>query len=143
MQLDPENPVVALCVEGMQAEAAGELDVAREYFQQAWDARLDDVDACVAAHYVARQQTSADDVLLWNRRALHHAEAAGRERLAGFYPSLYLNMGWSHEQLDQPREARHWYVLAAGALEELGDDAYGDVVRDGVLRGLQRLGAAE
>jgi tetratricopeptide (TPR) repeat protein len=144
MRLDPDNPVVQLCVDGMQAEAAGELDTARELFQQAWDARLDDVDACVAAHYLARRQTTAEDVLLWNQRALDHANAAGDERVRGFYPSLYLNMGWSCEQLGRSGEAQRWYVLAAGALEELdgGDAAYGEVVRDGVVAGLRRLAAA-
>lgn len=139
VKLDPDNPVVQLCSEGMQAEAQGDLDMARELFQQAWDARLDDVDACVAAHYVARHQTTAADVLLWNERALEHADAVGDERVRGFYPSLYLNLGWAHEQLERPREAQRFYVLAAGAQEELGDDAYGDVVRDGVRRGLQRI----
>lgn len=137
--MDPDNPVVRLCAEGMQAEGRGDLEAAKALFEQAWEARDDDYDASVAAHYVARHQESAADVLLWNERALEHADAVGDERVRGFYPSLYLNLGWAHEQLERPREAQRFYVLAAGAQEELGDDAYGDVVRDGVRRGLQRI----
>jgi tetratricopeptide (TPR) repeat protein len=140
--MHPDNPVVALCAQGMQAEAEGDLDAAGALFEQAWEARSDDFEACVAAHYVARHQTTAVGVLEWNRRALEHADAVGDERVAGFYPSLYLNLGWAHEQLDEPREARRFYVLAAGSAEELADYSYGDMVRGGVAAGLQRIAGA-
>jgi len=48
--MDPENPVVRLCVKGMQAESEGRAEAARALFRQAWDARGDDYEACVAAH---------------------------------------------------------------------------------------------
>lgn len=53
---DPENVVVRLCAQGMQAEAEGRDAQARDLFLQAWEAAEDDYDACIAAHYLARHQ---------------------------------------------------------------------------------------
>ncbi len=61
--VDPENHVVRLCVRGMGAEARGEEDEARRLFLQAWDEATDDYEACIAAHYVARHQTTPQDTL--------------------------------------------------------------------------------
>ncbi len=49
--MNPDNPVVKLCMEGMRAEGQGQPAKAAEFFMQAWEARQDDYDACVAAHY--------------------------------------------------------------------------------------------
>jgi hypothetical protein len=64
--MDLSNPVLKLCQEGMQAEAEGRLLDARALFEQAWAARTDDYDACVAAHYLARRQDDPAEVLRWN-----------------------------------------------------------------------------
>ncbi|RGC68468.1 hypothetical protein C5N14_13190 [Micromonospora sp. MW-13] len=37
--------------------------------------RTDDYDACVAAHYLARQQDDPEEILRWNQEALRHAFA--------------------------------------------------------------------
>lgn len=139
MTVDPNNPVVKLCAEGMQAEGEGRKEAARDLFARAWEMRQDDLDACIAAHYLARHQPSPEETLRWNSEALERADAVGDERVAGFYPSLLLNMGWSHEQLGDRAEALRWYDLAAARLDELPDDRYGDVVRDGVARGRARV----
>ena len=139
--MDPNNPVVKLCAEGMQAEAQGRNTAALELFTQAWEASQDDYEACMAAHYLARQQTTPQDVLRWNQEALQRAEAVNDERVEGFYPSLYLNMGYSYEVLGKRSEAIRYYQLAAARVEGLPEGSYGDLVRDGVARGLQRMAA--
>ena len=111
--MDPENPVIRLCVAGTQAEFQGRGDRARALYLQAWAAAADDYEACVAAHYVARFQDDPAERLRWNELALRHAEAAGDERVGDFYPSLYLNMGHSHELLGEQAEAEKYYALAA------------------------------
>ena len=68
---------------------------------------------CIAAHYVARGATSPQETLRWNREALIRAEAVGDERVQAFYPSLYLNMGRSHELLGDQAEAERYYALTA------------------------------
>ena len=62
-QLDSNNPVVKLCIEGMKAEVQDRPADAHQLFLQAWNARQNDFDACVAAHYLARQQASPEDQL--------------------------------------------------------------------------------
>ena len=59
--IDPTNPVVALCSEGMAAE--GTPAEALRLFERAWAARRDDYDAAIAAHFVARHQASPEDTL--------------------------------------------------------------------------------
>ncbi len=140
--MDTNNPVVQLCVEGMQAEGEGKPEHARDLFMQAWRAAQDDFDACVAAHYLARHQESPEETLRWNQESLKRAEAVGDERVQGFYPSLYLNMGWSYEQLGDHAEARRYYLLSCERFGILADDRYGDIVRQGAEEGLKRLDAA-
>jgi tetratricopeptide (TPR) repeat protein len=141
VQLDADNPVVALCAEGMTAEGGAGPEAARALFEQAWELRRDDVDACIAAHYLARQQPSPELTLAWNERALRHAEAAADDRIAGFFPSLHLNLGKSHEDLGDRGRAREHYERALAHADALGDDGYGDMVRRGVEAGLRRVGA--
>jgi hypothetical protein len=138
--VDADNPVVRLCVEGMKAEGAGRPDEARALFARAWDARSDDFEACIAAHYLARHQPTPADTLAWNRRALDLADAVADERVRGFHPSLYLNLAHSHEQLGDLAEARRFYDLAAAASAALPDDRYGGTVRQGIENGRGRIG---
>ncbi len=91
--MDPENPVVRLCVAVTQAEFAGRLDEARRLAWLAWQAATDDYEACIAAHYVARYQESKEGALHWNQKALACALEVKDSRVESFYPSLYLNMG--------------------------------------------------
>jgi len=137
--IDPDNPVVKLCVQGMQAEAEDRLDDARALFTRAWESSTDDLEACIAAHYLARQQDTPEAMLSWNQVALEKAQAAGDERVQGFYPSLYLNLGYSYEQINDPESAGKYYALAAERLSDLQPGAYGDVVQDAVTRGRERI----
>jgi hypothetical protein len=137
--MDKENPVVKLCAEGMALEAQGHPAEAMQAFTQAWEIAADDFEASIAAHYVARHQKSDTETLRWNQISLDRANLVKDERVRGFYPSLYLNMGHAHETLGHLGEARHFYHLAQGAFEQLSDDRYGNIVRDAVQRGLDRL----
>jgi hypothetical protein len=136
--IDPNNPVVKLCAEGIRAEDEGRLDDAHKLFLQAWAARQDDFDACIAAHFLARHRPPKE-MLHWNQAALAHADAVGDERVQDFYSSLYLNMGWSHEQLGELAEAGRYYAVAVTRLAELPAGPYTDVVRKGVAAGQARL----
>ncbi|WP_437721749.1 hypothetical protein [Sorangium sp. So ce861] len=137
--IDPNNPVVRLCAEGMQAEAEGRHEDARALFEQAWAARTDEYEACIAAHYVARHQGSDQERLAWNQEALRRADAVGGDRVRGFYPSLLLNLGRSHEVLGDMAEARACYEHAAALLHELPAEPYGDMVRNAVMRARGRV----
>jgi tetratricopeptide (TPR) repeat protein len=137
--MNPNNPIVQLCAEGMEWEMKGRFDEASRLFMAAWDQSTDDFEKSVAAHYVARHQKTPAEALLWNQKSLDHANAANDARVQGFYPSLYLNIGKSHEDLGNPKDARSFYELAAAEAKCLAEDRYGDIVRDGIARGLQRV----
>ena len=138
--IDPQNPVVRLCAEGIAAEGQGQHEVAAALYREAWAIHTDDYEACIAAHYLAREQESLQESLAWNQRALDHALAVEEGRIAGFLPSLYLNLGWSHEVLEDRVTARACYLEGAAHVAELPPGAYTDVVRAGLARGLERTG---
>lgn len=118
--MDTTNPIIQLCIQGALAEFEHRVDDARALYRKAWELHADDYEACIAAHYVARFQDSPEESLYWNQVALDHANAVNDERVEEFYPSLYLNMGHSHEVLGDHEEAQRYYELAAelGAIHQ-------------------------
>lgn len=111
--MDLHNPVVSLCVQGTQAEYRKEMGVACILYHRAWEAARNNFEACVAAHYLARCCEDPHERLRWNQVSLERANASADERVQVFYPSLYVNLGQSYEQVGQPEEARRYYGLAA------------------------------
>lgn len=140
MLVDPANPVVALCAEGMALE--GTPDVARERFERAWTMRRDDYDASIAAHFVARHQSTPAETLEWNQRALGHAEAVADDRIRVFLPSLLLNVGDSLLANGHALEAQRAAERAKVALAVLPDDGYREFVARGIEGLLSRVHAA-
>lgn len=136
--MDPNNPVVKLCAAGMTAEGEGRGADAKAMFEQAFAESRDDFEACIAAHYVARHQATAEDELDWNLRALQRANLVGDERVRGFYPSLYLNLAHSLEKVGRTGEACELYTTAAARLEGQPDSPYTQLVRSGIAAGRQR-----
>lgn len=107
------NPVIQLCMDGSRAEFEHRLEDAKSLYQQAWEAHTDDYEACIAAHYVARFQDSAEESLRWNQIALEHANRVNDDRVKEFYPSLYLSLGRAYELIGNQAEAQRYYDLAA------------------------------
>jgi len=137
--MDPDNAIIRLCAEGMELEMKGQNEEAARLFAAAWERSSDDFERCIAAHYVARHQKTAAETLQWNQKSLRHASASDQPRVLEFYPSLYLNLGKSHEDMGNRGEARKFYELAAQSANVLPENAYGNAVRNGIARGLQRV----
>ena len=137
--MDPNNAIVRLCVEGMELEMKGQIEEAARIFAVAWDLSSDDFEKCIAAHYVARHQKIEAETLWWNQESLRRAKASDHPSLREFYPSLYLNLGKSYEDMGNRGEARKFYELAAQSANLLPENAYGNTVRNGIARGLQRV----
>lgn len=137
--MDPNNPVVKLCAAGISAEMAGRRDEAARLYQDAWDARTNDYESCIATHYVARLQSTPEETLHWNAEALRFAEAANGDELRHFFPSLYLNLGKSHEDLKNFTEAKKFYLLAAKLVSVLPEGGYAETVKGGIRAGLERI----
>jgi tetratricopeptide (TPR) repeat protein len=137
--MTPENPVVKLCAQGMECESNGNFEEASGLFVSAWAQSTDDFERCIAAHYVARHQKSPDEALIWNQRSLDYARALGDERVSGFLPSLYLNMGKAYEDLGRREDAFRFYAMSVEVLTTLPDNQYGRIIRDAVERALERV----
>jgi hypothetical protein len=131
--IDPTNPVVALCAQGMAVE--GSPSDALRLFEQAWALRRSDFDAAVAAHFVARHQPSDADALHWNALAVQHAEAVTDGSAEELLASLYLNLGDSHFRLGQRTAAMAALRVAADNLVAVPAGGY----RDFLVLGIERL----
>lgn len=142
MLFDPENPIVKLCAEGMQAEAEGKIETARTLFGKAWDNAANDFEAFTAAHYMARNQTDAAGALKWNLEALSRAKAIKDDDVRATFPSLYLNVGKSCEDMGDIAEAARYYLLAADFSDLLPPGGYGDMIKAGIGAALKRTGIA-
>jgi tetratricopeptide (TPR) repeat protein len=111
--MDLNNHVIKLCIQGTRAEFRGERDQARELYQKAWDLASDDFEFCIAAHYLGHLEDDPARKLQWNEIALGKADSCENEEVKAFYPSIYLNLGRSHELLGNQEEAQKYYALAA------------------------------
>ena len=137
--IDPANPVVALCAEGMAAE--GTPAEAKRLFERAWAARQDDYDAAIAAHFLARHQPTPVETLRWNALAARHAEAVTDGRAAGFLASLYLNLAHAQANVGDMDAAAASVRRAAAHLPALPPGGYRELVALGIHRLEGRVGA--
>jgi hypothetical protein len=141
MNIDPTNPVVALCAAGMAIE--GEAEAAKLLFEQAWAARTDDYDASIAAHFLARHQPTVEARVHWNALAAQHAEAVTDGRADEFKASLYLNLADALLAAGEQASAQNALTRALVHVRDLPDGGYRTFVErgiEGVQQRLARLG---
>jgi tetratricopeptide (TPR) repeat protein len=139
MYLDADNAIVELCVKGLEEEGKGNTGGAKIFYQQAWDAATNQLEAFTAAHYLARQQDTKEAILQWNIKALEIALTVDSDTIKGAFASLYLNVANAYEQLADQENAVHYYKLAAEAIPQLTDDGYGKMIQKGIEAGLNRV----
>ena len=139
MQFDPTNKVVQLCAKGMELELNQRPDEAATLFLQAWNEATTDFEKFTAAHYVARHQRSVEDKLKWDETALAFALKIGDKSMATNYPSLYLNIAKCYEDLNDADKAQENYQLAFSYADHLPDNGYGQLIRSGIKKGMERL----
>jgi hypothetical protein len=109
--MDLDSRTARLCLEGTQAEFERRLDDARRLFLAAWEARADDYDAGMAAHYVAHLEPEPHEALRWNLLALEHAQRDSRS--AEFMGSLLVSLGGACEATGDAVEAQRHFELAS------------------------------
>ncbi|MEU7171949.1 hypothetical protein ABZ949_10730 [Micromonospora tulbaghiae] len=136
--MDLGNPVLQLRQDGMRAEAEGRPADAWALLEQAWARRTDDYEACVAAHYLARQQDDPGEILRWNQEALRHADAVGDHRVAAFYPSPHVGVAMANERLGNQVAAHAAFEQAAEHVDALPAGAYGEQLRAAITEGLRK-----
>lgn len=112
----------------------------------------DPLHRCATAHALADLQEEVRDELAWDLRALEAAEGITDERaieagvggsVLGFQPSLHLNIADAYRRLGEPWDAQDHLQLGLAAVDELGDDAYGTMIREGLDRLAAKLEAGD
>lgn len=140
MKFDPNNPVIKLCAQGMELEGKARTAEAKARFQEAWNMAADHVEKFTAAHYLARHQDAVEDKLKWDQLALSYALEIDDDSVTAVLPSLYLNIAKCHEDLSQFMVALEYYHKAANHLKALPASGYGDMIKNGVYAGIERMG---
>lgn len=138
--------------EGIELSQSGNRVTARRLFAQVWDEiggeRGDPFHRCALAHWMADVQDDVQDELMWDLRALEAADLVSDERavaagvtspVAGFYPSLHLNLGECYRKLGDYEQARQHLAAGQGALDILPGDGYGRMISGGLRRLAERL----
>ncbi len=109
MNLDSRT--AQLCMQGTQAELERRIGDAHALFLAAWDARADDYDAAIAAHYVAHLEPDPDEALRWHIIALERARLDCRS--TEFMGSLLVSLGGAYEAIGDAAEAQRFFELAS------------------------------
>lgn len=136
---DTTNEIVQLCGRGMLLEGEGKMEEAHDLFKQAWDKAETDFERFTAAHYVARHQSSVEDKLKWDERALQYALKMEDEKMKAVLPSLYLNIAKCYEDLKDLKKALLNFQLAQSFCYLLPDDGYGNMIKGGIANGIKRV----
>jgi hypothetical protein len=133
----------------------GQREAARELFAQIWDdiggEQGDPLHVCVLAHSMADVQDDAHQELMWDLRALAAVGLITDERVAqagvplsvaGLYPSLHLNLSECYRKLGDLGRAREHLQQARAGIGALGDDEYGQLIKNGLERVAEQLNDA-
>ena len=105
MSFNPSNPIVQLCVQGIDREERGAPREARELFLRAWSEATNDFEKFLAAHFVAQHQENVADRLQWLEQALHFALKVDDESVGGALPGLYNNIARCYDELGDEENA--------------------------------------
>ncbi|MFD4430319.1 hypothetical protein [Nocardia sp. NPDC058497] len=138
------DPIMDRITQGVTDFRTGDPDRARTTLLEVWTdigVAGDPLHRCTLAHYLADTYDDPAEALVWDVRALDAADALTDARLhdhhaalqvAGFYPSLHLNLADNFRRLGAfPAATRH-IDAARERLHTLPDDTYGAVIRTAV-----------
>jgi hypothetical protein len=146
------EPTLVRIGEAVQLSHQGERETARLLFAEIWDEiggeQGDPLHRCTLAHAMADVQDDVREELLWDQRALEAADLLTDARVAqagvslpvaGLYPSLHLNLSECHRKLGDLDRAREHLRHAQATIGALGDDGYGQMIRNGLERIAEQL----
>lgn len=121
MEFNPNNPIVKLCIQGMDMEEKGKSEDASRLFLQAWNEATNDFEKYTAAFYVARHQQNVADKLKWLETALQLALSINDDSVKGALSSLYSNIAQCYEDLGDGDHAKKNKDLAISFRDQLFD----------------------
>jgi hypothetical protein len=128
-------------IEAVTTGRQGDTDAARTRLLALWDEITPTGDAlhrCTLAHYLADLYSDAAEALIWDVRALDAASALTDARaqdhhaslqVAGFYPSLHLNIADNLRRLGSFDAAREHVEAGRARADARPDDDYGAMLR--------------
>lgn len=108
----------------------------------------DPLHRCAVAHSMADVQDDVHEESKWDLRALEAAHLITNKRataagvanpVSGFYPSLHLNLGECYGKLGDYGQANEHLQRGRNSLAVLGDDGYGQIIREALDRLGERL----
>ena len=144
------DPTMETIGRAVELGRAGDVDTARRQLVDLWQEvgpSGDPFHRCTLAHYLADLYDHPAEALIWDIRALDAAASLSDERaqahhqslqVAGFYPSLHLNIGDNLRRLGSFDTAAEHISAAEEHSEALPDDGYGRVIRTAI----KEVGAA-
>lgn len=112
MELNPANPIVQLCLQGMAMEEKNEAASAEQIFLHAWGEASSDFEKFLAAYYVARVQVEVANRLKWYETALQHALAANSDSAGSALPSLHDNISRCYAEIGDTENAEKHIATA-------------------------------
>lgn len=112
MEFSPFNKIVKLCLQGMEMEEKGKPDEALRIFQQGLDEATNDFEKFLASHYIARQQKTVSEKLMWLERTLQFALKVNDDAVKSAFPALYLNIARCYEALNNVDKAQEYMNLS-------------------------------
>ena len=115
MEFNPHNPIVQLCIQGMDMEEKGHVDEAARLFYEAYNQATNDFEKFTATHHVARVQKTTGDKLLWLQSELAYALKIDDEAVKAAFMPLYLAIAKCYEELGDEENAQKNRELAEAA----------------------------
>lgn len=112
MEFSPFNPVVKLCLQGMEMEQQNQQEKALHFFTQAWEEASNDFEKFLAAHYIARRQQLPVEQKAWLETALNHVLKVNDNAATSALPSLYQKLSDCCQALAETEKAREYENLA-------------------------------
>jgi hypothetical protein len=122
MEFNPHNPVIRLCVQGMDMENKGRREEAAGIFLQAWNEATNDFEKYLAAFFLASQQLNEQDKLKWLQTSLEFAMKVNDVAVQSAFPTLYSSIANCYEQLGDPANANKYQGLAAADIRKPSDN---------------------
>jgi Tetratricopeptide repeat len=146
------DPTLIRIGEAVQLGHQGEREAARLAFAEIWEEiggeDGDPLHRCTLAHAMADMQDDVREELVWDQRAMVAADLLTDERVAeagvtlpvaGLYPSLHLNLCECYRKLGDLDRAREHLEQARATIGALGDDGYGQLIKNGLERMTEQL----
>ena len=142
--MNAPDPVMEAITKAVTAGREGQTESARQELLALWGevgVTGDPLHRCSLAHYLADLHDDPAAALAWDVRALDAAEAVTDNRvqehhatlqIAGFYPSLHLNLADDYRRLGAFAAAGEHISAANSHTGALADDDYGDLIRGAI-----------